>query len=147
MYRTEAITPGPGEEKALWFTDSSRHAVGKITTSGTITECQSVGISDSVPDIVAGFEKEYLWLTISNAEYPEIGKFKASLSKLECELGGGLQGTYSLGPASEPYDITMGPEKEDLWFTEHGKNDKTGKYEIGKITPSGTILLRGVCIP
>ncbi len=106
------ITAGP--DGNLWFTDNSSSKIGKITTSGTITE-YTVG---SNPNGIAAGPDGNLWFT----EYAagKIGKITTSGTVTE----------YSLPAESEPYEITEGSDG-NLWFTEGNK--------IGKITTSGTV--------
>jgi streptogramin lyase len=117
------ITSGP--DGNLWFTShdnpsTSSSTIGKITTSGTITEFALPKEADP-EGITAGPEKEKaLWFTDYHTS--KIGKITTSGTITE----------YSLPEKSEPRRITVGPDG-NLWFTDY----RTSK--IGKITPSGTI--------
>lgn len=114
----ESITAGP--DGNLWFTELIANKVGKMTTSGTVTEYALPEKSEPL-GIVAGPDGN-LWFTDSGTG--KIGKITTTGTVTE----------YSLPTGSEPYGITPGPSKEnDLWFTDRG----TGK--VGKISTSGTV--------
>jgi RHS repeat-associated protein len=153
-----AIAAGP--DKNLWFVDSETSKIGKITTSGTITEYALP--AESTPVGIAAGPDGNLWFTDSHTA--KIGKITTSGTITEYALPSGsdphgiiegpdknlwfadlgsskigkitTSGTiteYALPEKSEPWGITAGPEKEDLWFTEYDTS------KIGKITTSGTI--------
>jgi streptogramin lyase len=114
----ECITTGP--DGNLWFTELIANKVGKMTTSGTVTE-YSLPEKSQPLGITAGPDGN-LWFADSGTS--KIGKITTSGTVTE----------YALPAGSEPYGITSGPNKEnDLWFTDKG----TGK--IGKISTSGAI--------
>ena len=154
------IAKGPDEN--LWFTDLDTGKVGKITTSGTVTE-YAAGLTPIA--ITTGSDKN-LWAT--HLFTPKIGKITTSGSLTEYELpkesiswaiaagpdnnlwftneslnkigkittSGGIT-EYGLPSGSAPYGIAAGSDG-NLWFTD----DKSGK--IGKITTSGTITEYGL---
>jgi RHS repeat-associated protein len=113
-----AITVGP--DGNLWFTNWGQSKIGKITTSGTITEYSLP--TNSYPDgIIAGPGKENaLWFT--DYDTSKIGKIATSGTITE----------YSVAAKTYPDSIAVGSDG-NLWFT--GIIGNT----IGKITPTGTI--------
>ncbi len=115
--RPEGIAAGP--DGNLWFADPLTNEIGKITTSGVVTEYAVP--KESYPDAIAAGPDGNLWFTdeLSN----KIGKITTSGTITE----------YSLPSGSEPIGITAGPDG-NLWFTE------LGTTKIGKITTSGTVI-------
>jgi streptogramin lyase len=118
----DSIAAGP--EGDLWFTQDSSSSkeeggvrkLGKITTSGTVTEYVIGGVAHG---ITVGPENN-LWFTEPEAN--KIGKITPEGAVTE----------YSLSAGSDPMGITTGPDK-NLWFTEW-EGEK-----IGKITPEGKV--------
>ena len=97
---TGVITAGP--DGALWFTENL--AIGRITTSGAITEYPLPGGFYS--DITAGPDSA-LWFTEMNGDTGKIGRITTA---------GGLT-EYTL-PSIVPTSITVGPDGA-LWFAGH----------------------------
>jgi virginiamycin B lyase len=108
-----------GADGALWFTEFGGNAIGRITTSGTITEFP-LPTGDSEPNGIAAGPDGALWFTELAGN--RIGRIATS-------------GTIAEFPiptaASSPFGIALGPDGA-LWFTEF-----VGK--IGRITASGSI--------
>ncbi len=101
----------------MWFTNYLSNKIGKITTSGTITEYT---LASGAPlNITTGPEGD-LWFT--NWEANHVGKITTSGSVTE----------YKLPAGSSVGGIVSGPDN-NLWFT------FSGSSRIGMITPSGTI--------
>jgi streptogramin lyase len=120
----ERITTGP--DGNLWFIDYLTDKIGKITTTGTITEYSLPEGNYNPLGITAGPEKENtLWFTDHNATTAEIAKITTSGTITE----------YSLPKERSVGGITTGPDG-NVWFTEY---NETGAGKIGKITSSGTI--------
>ncbi len=125
-YFMGGITAGPEKENALWFTLRSFYKgfgrIGKITTSGTITE-YALPFESAPSGITVGPDGN-LWFT--EGEGPEkkswVGKITTSGTATE----------YSLPEGSKPLYITAGSDG-NLWFTESGAS------KVGKVTTSGTI--------
>jgi RHS repeat-associated protein len=115
---TRGITTG--SDKNLWFTkfNSSESKIGKITTSGTITE-YALPVASHPVGITSGPDKN-LWFTDEGTN--KIGKITTSGTITE----------YALPEGSRPQGIVTGSD-ENLWFAEEGTS------KIGKITTSGTI--------
>jgi uncharacterized repeat protein (TIGR01451 family) len=112
------ITAGP--DGNLWFVEVGGNKVGKITTSGVVTEYKIPTTSSSPLGITTGPDGN-LWFTEGNGN--KIGKI--TTSGVITEYPG--SSTYSY-----PHDITTGPDG-NLWFTEQfGSN-------IGKITTAGVV--------
>jgi YD repeat-containing protein len=125
-YFMGGITVGPEKENALWFTLRSFYKgfgrIGKITTSGTITE-YALPFESAPSGITVGPDGN-LWFT--EGEGPEkkswVGKITTSGTATE----------YSLPEGSKPLYITAGSDG-NLWFTESGAS------KVGKVTTSGTV--------
>jgi virginiamycin B lyase len=118
--RPTEVTTGP--DGALWFTEESGNAIGRVTTSGDFTQ-YSLPNSDSAPyDIVTGPDGA-LWFTEQTGD--RIGRITTSGSISEYHI----PTDYA---TVSPEGITVGPDG-NLWFTEAS----TG--EIGQITTSGSI--------
>jgi virginiamycin B lyase len=114
----EGITAGP--DGALWFTESAANKIGRIATSGTITE-YPVPTAASDPYGIAAGPDGALWFTeyIGN----NIGRITTA----------GVITEYPVPTAnSDPDGITAGPDGA-LWFTEYSG------YNIGRITTTGSI--------
>jgi streptogramin lyase len=108
-----------GPDGALWFTETTGGRVGRITTSGTISEfplaggAQPYGI-DAGPD-------GNLWVALSGAN--AIARVTPSGSLIAFPVP---------TASSSPFDVTAGPDG-NLWFVERTAG------RIGRITPAGTI--------
>jgi len=117
-----AITSGP--DGALWFTEESGNQIGRITTSGAITEYR-VGSSTtylSLYDITAGPDGA-LWFT--ELAQRAIGRITTS----------GVITTYTYPVTNgEPDAITTGPDGA-LWFVD------VYNPKIGRVTTSGTFTV------
>jgi RHS repeat-associated protein len=109
-----------GSDKNLWFTKftSSESKIGKITTSGTITEYTLP--SASQPEGITSGPDKNLWFT--DEATSKVGKITTSGTVTE----------YALPAGSQPREITSGSD-ENLWFSEEGTS------KIGKITTAGKI--------
>ncbi len=112
----EGITAGP--DGNVWFTDFLPSKIGKITTSGTITEYALP--KESYPRGIVTGPDGNLWY--ADFVTSKIGKITTSGTITE----------YALPAGSEPWDIAQGPDGK-LWYTARGTS------KIGKITTSGTI--------
>jgi virginiamycin B lyase len=120
----EGITTGPDD--ALWFTEYGSGKVGRLTTSGTLTE-YSLHIhgqydSDGPAGITTGPDGA-LWFTESCPGW--IGRITTSGTLTEYSLP--LINDVSGGPNG----ITVGPDGA-LWFAQ-------AQGEIGRITTTGAI--------
>jgi hypothetical protein len=113
--RPFGITAGP--DGALWFTDSYANAIGRITTSGEITEYPTP-TADSTPYGITAGPDGALWFAENSAN--KIGRITTSGEITE----------YTA--LNAPEDITLGPDGA-LWFTM-----AWGNY-IGRITTSGEV--------
>ncbi|MEI7682696.1 MAG: Ig-like domain-containing protein [Candidatus Saccharibacteria bacterium] len=112
------ITSGP--DGNLWFTERSKDFIGKITTSGVVTEYPVTTIGTDKFSITAGPDNN-LWFTEGSAN--KIGKITTS----------GVVTEYSVPTASaNPFRIIASSDG-NLWFTEESASG------IAKITTSGVI--------
>ncbi len=109
-----------GSDGALWFTESNGDKIGRITTSGTITEW-GLPAGSSPYGIAAGPDGALWFAEIGRYR---IGRITTSGSITEWSLPAG---------SGNPAGIAAGPDGA-LWFTEEGVNSK-----IGRITTSGDI--------
>lgn len=116
------ITPGP--DGALWFTEDSASKVGRISTSGAITEYpvpNPSNIPASGPVFITSGPDGAVWFTETGSN--TIGRIATT----------GQVAEYPIPTAqSFPEGITTGPGGA-LWFTEETGNN------IGRITTSGKI--------
>ncbi len=117
------ITAGP--EGDLWFTESGgKGAIGRITTSGVVSEFKSGLTPSSEPFGVTVGPEGDVWFT-EWANPGRIGRITP---------GGVItEFTTGLTPDSHPEGITAGPDG-NLWFTESANPGR-----IGRITPSGVV--------
>jgi streptogramin lyase len=106
-----------GPDGNLWFTEPLAHKIGKITTSGTITEFTPPGSIEPF-NIISGPDGN-LWFTDIGSG--NIGRATTS-------------GTITLFPtsSSSTEGITIGPDG-NLWFVE------PNAAKVGRITTSGTL--------
>ncbi len=111
------ITVGP--DGALWFTEPGTDRIGRIDTSGNVTDFSIPTSNSQLTGITAGPDGN-LWFT--EADGDKIGRITTS---------GGVT-EFPLAAGSSPTDITLGPDG-NLWFTEENSD------KIGRITPGGTL--------
>ena len=112
------ITNGP--DGGIWFTESAGNKIGRISTSGVITEF-AVPTQNSGPSGISAGPDGSLWFTESAGN--KIGRISTS----------GVITEFTIPTqVSSPAGITAGPDG-NLWFTETGGN------KIGRITTSGVI--------
>jgi streptogramin lyase len=114
-----------GPDGNMWFTEWGNDRIGKITTSGTLTQ-YAVTSGSGPTGIVAGPDGN-LWFTEDNGN--RIGKITTAGAVTEYSSG--------IPSGSYPEGITAGPDG-NLWFTEYSSGGK-----IGRITPSGTVTEYG----
>lgn len=141
VQRPYDITTGP--DGALWFTmtapnDATAGAIGRITTSGTITVYLLPAGHD--PSFITTGSDGALWFTenIGSDNSGMIGRITTSGAITEYPY-----------PSTDPYlrGITSGPDGA-LWFTEaaDGGSDSTGPA-IGSITTSGVVTRYPISSP
>ncbi|HVA11174.1 MAG TPA: Ig-like domain-containing protein [Candidatus Dormibacteraeota bacterium] len=112
------ITTGP--DGNLWFTEQTGDNIGKITTSGVVTE-YSVPTFGAQPGSITAGPDGNLWFTEFSGDH--IGKITTS----------GVVTEYPMAPSGIEFGgITAGPDG-NLWFTMINSN------QVGKITTSGTV--------
>jgi virginiamycin B lyase len=120
----EGITAGPNGEAALYFTESNNNKIGRITTSGAITESSAMDGNSDPHGITAGPNGD-IWFTEGTDD--EIGRIAAPASLV-------VSNQYSVpGVGNNPRDITLGSDG-NLWFTE-----RTSAGGIGRVTPAGIV--------
>lgn len=112
-----------GADENLWFSDQGTitKAIGRITTSGTITEFSLP--ATSVPRQVRVGADGNIWFTDTSPTAPAIGQITPS---------GTITG-FSLPPGSFPNALSLGADG-NMWFTDRGTVPG-----IVRITLSGTM--------
>jgi streptogramin lyase len=119
-----------GSDNALWFTETNTGNIGRVDTSGNVTEYvppapSFSGIpSNPMPTGITSGPDGNLWFTDSGTD--DIGQITT----------GGVFTFFSanITPGAAPDSITSGPAGDnDLWFTEVNGN------RIGRITTNGVI--------
>ena len=99
----DGITTGP--DGALWFAELTAGRIGRISTTGSLTEYPTITAQSGPRGITAGPDSA-LWFTESTAG--KIGRMTTS----------GVVTEYPLpNPVSQPLGIAAGPDGA-LWFTE-----------------------------
>jgi virginiamycin B lyase len=125
---SHGIVSGP--DGNLWFTETVRNKIGRITPSGVITEF-ALPTSDGDPHGIAAGPDGNLWFTESWGN--RIGKITADGTITEFALP-----TDAVAPSG----IATGPDG-NLWFTASSKASNAFRAirfgRIGRITTSGTI--------
>jgi streptogramin lyase len=111
-----------GPDKNLWFTEYGGQKIGRVTTSGVITEFPIPGALQLV-GIAAGPDGN-IWFT--DQLTGKIGHISTSGTNLK---------QLALPAGSFPQGITAGPDK-NLWFVDQKQNDY---YAVGKITVAGKL--------
>jgi RHS repeat-associated protein len=134
-YLLPAVSSGPngitvGPDCNLWFAERSSNKIGRISTTGVITEFLVLTPSSEPNEVVTGPDGN-LWFT----EYTglKIGRMTPA-------------GAFTEFPVpttnSFPSGIAGGPDG-NLWFTESGVQSgdqgPIGGNKIGRITPAGVI--------
>jgi streptogramin lyase len=113
-----------GPDGNLWFTQPGAPRIGRITTSGLVTEYSAGLPAGSSPQGITAGPDGNLWFTdVGNTG--AIGKVTTT----------GVITEYSAGltPNSNPWNIVTGPDG-NLWFTEHAAT------QVGRITPATTSI-------
>ena len=125
---TEFLIPGPssgatriatGPDGALYFGESGKNAMGRITTDGCMTE---IPLRTAPSDIIVGPDR-YLWF--SQPGTPQIGRVLQD---------GSLLREFSVAPAGSPSEITFGADGS-LWF------GATGPNGLVRLTTGGTVTV------
>ena len=115
-----------GPDANLWFTNQGTKAIGRITTSGAITEFSIAvngGNVGSVPRQIRVGADGNIWFT-DVGSIPAIGRITTSGAITE----------YSLPAGSVPTALALGTDG-NLWFTDKSASAPA----IGRITSSGAI--------
>ena len=107
-----------GPDGALWFTNSGNNTIGRITTTGLVTNYTAPGID--IPWGITLGPDGALWFT--NLGNNTIGRITTA----------GLVTSYTGPGISSPWGIRAGPDGA-LWFTNYGNNS------IGRITTTGLV--------
>jgi streptogramin lyase len=114
-----------GPDGALWFTEYGTRKIGRITTSGTLTEyTQPPQSQGSAPWGIAAGPDGAMWF--AGSYYGPSGPGAIGRITTSGQL------TYYPVPNLYPYGITAGPDG-NMWFT--------ADYYVGKITMSGQVTI------
>ena len=108
-----------GPDGAMWFTEDYGDKIGRVTTTGQVTEHGGLTAGSGPTGIAAGPDGN-LWFTESSAG--KIGKITTAGSLTELQLANGAAG---------PSGIAAGPDSA-LWFTEIGAS------KIGRVPTNAT---------
>lgn len=122
-----------GPDGNLWFVESSRFrpAIGRITTSGAITEyVLSQGPTDITPGAIVVGSDRNLWFTETQGPAPRenVGRITPK----------GVVTYFTLPAGSSAQGLASGPDG-NIWFTDSGGNS------IGRMSPTG--VLRQFALP
>lgn len=122
LSQPEAITSGP--DGALYFTESNVNQIGRITTTGVVTnEFPLTLSSEADPRKITRGPDGNVWFTAQNGN---------SVDRMT--TAGVVSPFTSLAAGSYPVGITVGPDN-NIWFTESGTN------KVGHITTAETGLI------
>jgi hypothetical protein len=127
----DVIVRGP--DGNLWFSDqnASNGAVGRITTSGAITEFGGLAAGSFSRGIAAGADGN-LWFTIQGS-VKAIGQITTS--------GAITQFTSGLNAGSTPFRIFAGSDG-NVWFGDTGTTKAIGRFGVG--APAASITTPAV---
>ena len=159
-YESEPFEITSGPDANLWFTNGGTDKIGKITTSGSLTQYAA---GHAEPQGIASGPDKNLWFvehlfrnvdhittsgglatyTLTRGNTSNVGitagpdgnmwfTEEAAKEIGKINTNDEVLAEYELPTGSKPYGITMGPDG-NLWFTNFGTS------KIGKITTSGTI--------
>ncbi|HEY2657149.1 MAG TPA: hypothetical protein VGI55_15265 [Solirubrobacteraceae bacterium] len=130
---TEFADPGSnnaqvraGIDGNLWFTDRAGQ-IGRITTSGVITEFRGGLNPGSQPFSIAQGPDGNLWFTDAGAA--------SSIGMIDPRTDAITEFSSGLHPGSKPAGITLGPDG-NLWFTDNS----TSTPAIGSINPTTHVI-------
>jgi virginiamycin B lyase len=135
----EYPTPTPNSEPSgiisttggiLWFTESATGAIGRITTTGAITEFPGAGVT---PSAIAAARDGALWYTLGYGGTPGCsGTSDHAIGRITS--GGTFTNKFATPtPGSDPADIAVGPDGA-LWFSEFCGN-KIGRVATAAPAP------------
>ena len=113
-----------GPDGALWFTNSGNDSIGRITTSGVVTNYTNSGIA--APSAITTGPDGALWFT----DFDAIGRITTS----------GVFSFYNENDGYFPSAITVGPDGA-LWVTSEGQSSSAPPTPnvIFRMTTSGVI--------
>lgn len=145
------VTPGAiaaGPDGALWFTISTTNAIGRISTSGAVSQfplpnSPPAGYTQNGPaGLVAGPDGA-IWFTTSQYN-PDVGIAGTYVGQIGRMTTAGVVTEFTApSPANIPNSITVGPDGA-LWFT---AVSATNCYEagcqgaIGRVTTAGAFTV------
>ncbi|KQR03676.1 hypothetical protein ASF71_21350 [Deinococcus sp. Leaf326] len=117
------ITVGP--DGHLWFTESNRDKIGRITTTGVVNREYSIPTASSanIPLSIITGPDNALWFTEGNSN--QVGRITTAGTLTEFTTSAAYSGTVG---------ITVGPDNR-LWFTEQGSTNSA----LNRISTTGTL--------
>jgi virginiamycin B lyase len=107
-----------GSDGALWFADTARSAIGRVTLDGQVTDFP-LGTGSEPLSVVAG-PQSAAWFT--EPEVDRVGRVTPT----------GSIASFPLSDAAHPMGLVVGDDGA-LWIAEHGRN------RIARMTVDGTI--------
>jgi virginiamycin B lyase len=125
----EGITVGP--DNALWFAENAADKIGRVTTTGTLSEFGAGITHFAGPTSIAAGQDGNLWFT-------EFG-----LGKVASITTSGTVAEYLTpsGAGDQPWGIAAGPDG-NMWFTEDcNAHSNIGKFNAAAMD-SGTGLIK-----
>jgi virginiamycin B lyase len=105
-----------GSDGSLWFADTARSAIGRVTLGGTVTETPLT--PGATPQAVAVGPDGAVWFTETEAD--RVGRIDPN----------GEVATFPLPSGAEPAGLASGSDGA-LWIAEHGIS------RIARLTPDG----------
>ena len=130
---SESSPPGAsaiarGADGALWFTDRHGNAIGRMSTTGTVTRYNAPSIDE--PSGIALGPDGALWFTNQSGGPGGTG----SIGRV---TPSGVVSNYTGPGISDPSGIALGPDGA-LWFTNQS-GGPGGAGSIGRVAPSGVV--------
>src|SRR6266851_1855100 len=113
---------------ALWFTETLANQIGRITTTGTVTEFPVLTANSRPFGITCQFDRSdgHIEIFFTEANANQIGRMRYFPDHYE------MTEFVIPTPNSTPGPITFGPDG-NIWFTEF-----SGNSSVARMTPSGT---------
>ena len=113
-----------GPDGALWFTEYFGNNIGRITTTGSMTDFR-IPTANATPEGIALGPDGALWFTEAGAN--KIGQMTTtgSFSEFPIPTAGSFPRGIAAGPDGAPQFIVAAPDGA-MWFTE-GSGDKIGR--------------------
>lgn len=125
--RASATALAAGADGNVWYIDSGRRKVGRITPSGSMTEFDLPDTGGSPFGITAGPDRN-MWVTVT-----AVGQGRPDWIAKITPVGTVTKFQAGSAPGASPEGITTGPDG-NIWFTEAGAG------RIGRMTTAGELV-------